>query len=154
MWCSGPNFAGSQAWFVNHVFSSTSRLSRPDGGWFGIESISLGTVVPSPAAAGPITFTGTLMQGGTVTQTFNVPHTPTATLSPFQFDGGFVNLSALEWTTGSTGTQGPNPDLANVQIDNLVLTRTVPEPGTTVLVMIGFVCLLGGRRLRATAAGH
>lgn len=154
VWCSGPNFAGSQAWFVNYVFSSTSRLSRPDGGLFGIESISLGTVVPFAGAAGPITFTGTLMQGGSVTQTFNVPHMATATLSPFQFDGGFVNLSALEWTGGSTGTQGPNAELASVQIDNLVLTRTVPEPETTVLLAIGFACLLGACKLRVPAAKH
>lgn len=151
VWCDGYSFAGSQAWFVNFILSSTSRLSRQDGGRFDIASISLGPIVPRSGAEGPITFIGTRAQGGVVTQTFDVPFFPTPTLSPFIFDPGFTNLTALEWTSGSTGA-GPNPDLANVQIDNLVLTRTVPEPGTVALLAVGFACLVGGRRLRATAA--
>lgn len=151
VWCSNNyNYAGSQAWFVNYIGSSTSRLFRPDGGRFAIESISLATMLKQePSAAGPITFVGTLGQGGVVTQTFNVPFLANLTFSPFLFGSEFSNLTALEWTSGTIFPPGPNTDLASVQIDNIALsTTTVPEPGTVALLTIGLVGLYCRRRVR------
>jgi len=131
-------YAGSQA--LAGLPGESIVLSRDSGLSFSVTSIDLArnfAFDPAPT----VTFTGTTLGGGTVTQVFIVT-TPIGTqvFQSFAF-AGFNDLVALQWD---------QPDLALGlhQFDNIALgVRAVPEPMSVTLLALG-LSAMGARRSR------
>jgi hypothetical protein len=119
-----PRYAGENNLFDNN-YQDTTTLTTIDGRPFAIQSIDLAEMyLGARPATEPTTFTGTLVGGGTVTQTFDVSN---ASFQTYLFSGGFSGLTSLSWTA-TTET----PQFANINVS------TVPEPATWAMMLVGF----------------
>lgn len=144
--CSGgANYAGSAGLFID-VMNVGATLTRISGAPFAISSIALATYSQNTPTAQEVTFTGALVGGGTVTQTFTVPGTSgRPAFSAFTFDPSFTNLERLDFDVQASPFY---------QFDDIVLNAsTVPEPQTYALLGAGLLAVAGvaARRQRATA---
>jgi hypothetical protein len=136
---ASPNFGGA-AIFVN-AFGGTGSLSAVDNSTFGISSIDLANLFAAPATAGPMSFTGHLLGGGTVTQTFNfaLGLTSPPVFSTFAFSAAFVNLISLDLPPEqSLQGVGQLYQFTNVRLN---ATSVAPEPASFVLMGTGLVGL-------------
>jgi hypothetical protein len=115
------SYAGS-AGLHERVSNGLITLNRMDGAAFTLTSIDLSILI-SNGVSPPVTFTGSLSGGGTVTQTF----TPTTFgFQTFAFNGSFTNLTSVTWHQGSGEGDAH-------QFDNIVVS-SVPEPATMLLL--------------------
>jgi hypothetical protein len=120
-------YAGS-AGMHERVSNGLITLNRVDNGAFNLTSINLSRLI-SAGTSPPVVFTGYLVGGGTVTQTF-LP--TTFGFQTFVFSTSFSNLTKVEWRQGT--------DEGNAhQFDNIVLTSSVPEPATMALLGSGLI---------------
>lgn len=116
-------------------------LTQDNGNPFRINSIDLANLFTQAAVPGgfSVTFTGDVQGGGTVTQTFT--HLADDSLTTFNFDNSFNNLTALEFTQGDNTTTHP------YQFDNVVVNgpaaAPTPEPGSLAL-LTGLCCAGSG----------
>jgi len=113
-------------------------LTQSDGQPFSILSIDLArnfAFDPAPT----VTFTGTKVGGGTVTDTFTVT-TPVgiAAFQTFTFSPDFTDLTSVTWG------QPQLSDGLNQFTD--ILVQTVPEPSSLALLSVGIPVVLGFRR--------
>jgi PEP-CTERM motif len=129
-------YAGS-AGLHERISGGLLTLTRVDGGTFRLTSIDLSVLHPqgtSPA----VVFVGTLVGGGTVTQTF----TPTLFgFHTFSFSSAFTNLLSVSWHQGSD-------ELNAHQFDNIVVSSAVPEPASVAVFGTGLVGLVAKLRRR------
>ena len=119
------------------------QLTHDNGDPFSLISIDLARLFPFDPAP-TVTFTGTFVGGGTITESFTV--TTASGVRAFQtFDfAGFTNLTSVTWG---------QPVLAEGlhQFTNIVLqSPVVPEPSALILMTLGMplafsVKLLAGR---------
>jgi hypothetical protein len=121
------------------------------GGPLSLTSIDLAPLLGGFGNPTTVMFTGTMVGGGTMSQTFNVPGMTTS-LTTFSFASGWTNLSEFRMTV-----TGPSFE-PYVQFDNVRLSlspvSTVPEPTTVALVATGLLALgaVAHRRARAARA--
>jgi len=116
------------------------ELQQSSGGAFSIFSIDLArnfAFDPAPS----VTFVGTKVGGGTVTQTFTV--TTAAGVSAFQTFSfsGFTNLETLTW--GQPVVSSGMHQFTNVNL--AATTAAIPEPGTWLLFASALSGLAGYR---------
>jgi PEP-CTERM motif len=121
-------------------------LVRDDGAAFDLVSIDLAREfrlnTPDVGQAYPqVTFTGTT-GGGTVTQTFTADQVDFY-FRTFAFSSAFTNLLSVSWVQPpfTSGTPS-NPAPGLHQFDNLVLSTTVPEPSS--LMLMGSAVAIAG----------
>ena len=121
---------------------ATITLTQTNGQPFSLLSIDLArnfAFDPAPT----VTFTGTLVGGGTVTETFMVTTPPPPSPSGFQtFDfAGFTGLTSVSWDQGGVG--GVH------QFSNIHLTTVgVPEPPALTLLALTLPVALAWNRSR------
>lgn len=134
---SNDEYAGSAGL---HLRTSNATISLVDStaSVFSINSIGLSILNPDGVSP-EVTFTGFLLGGGTVTQTFQ----PLSFgFSDFFFDASFSNLTSISWN------QGPYDGDAH-QFDNINLNVVkVPEPATIALLGLGLAGIGFARRKR------
>jgi len=109
---------------------ATVTLTQTDGDPFSLLSIALARNFEYDNAP-TVAFTGTLLGGGTVNETFTVttPTGPPAAFQTFSFTG-FTGLTSVSWDQ-------PNYQVAPLnQFTNITLS-TVPEPSSLILGGIG-----------------
>lgn len=123
---------------TNSTSDPVMQLAASGGDAFNLTSIDLAEVNSGKAE---VTFTGFILGGGTVTQSFTLDGAFT-TGSGFQSFGftGFNNLTHVEWN---------NADPFH-QFDNIVV-NTVPLPAAIWLFGSGLLGLLGVTRRRRSA---
>ena len=133
---SNSLYAGS-AGLHERIGNGLLTLSRTDGNPFTLTSINLSVL--SPVGTSPaVVFTGVLAGGGTVTQTF----TPTVFgFQTFVFSSVFTNLLSVSWHQGCCETSAH-------QFDNIVVSSSVPEPTTMILLGTGLVGVAARARKR------
>jgi hypothetical protein len=121
-------YAGSAGLFSNFSGQNFIRLSAVSGAGFSLNSISL-SLLQNQTGSVPVTFTGTLVGGGTVSQTFTVTQFG---FLPFTLNSSFTNLAFVD-----IGPQATSPFF---QIDNVVVngtTTTTPTPEPTTMLLLG-----------------
>jgi hypothetical protein len=119
-----PRYAGENNLFDSN-YQDTTTLTTINGRPFAIQSIDLAEMyLGSQPSTEPTTFIGTLVGGGTVTQTFDVSNTSFQT---YLFGGSFSGLTSVSWTA-TTET----PQFANINVS------AVPEPSTWAMLLLGF----------------
>jgi hypothetical protein len=145
---SNPYYAGANA--LAAFSPATISLTQTNGNPFSLVSIDLArnfAFDPAPT----VTFTGSLVGGGTVQDSFTVT-TPAPPATPafqtFSFAGlGFTNLTSVSWDQ-PVFTEGLN------QFTNINLA-TVPEPSAFFLMAIGAtMTLVLHSRARRRGDGH
>ena len=147
-WCpESPNFAGP-ALFIGIFQAGGATLRAIDNSPFSIASIDLANLLASVGGSGPLTFTGHVAVGGTVTQTFAFDMLGTAppVFSTFSFGAAFSNLISLDLPSqGDISSAIPSYQLTNVRLNASTVT---PEPATWLLVATGLVGVAGFARRR------
>jgi hypothetical protein len=117
------------------------ELTRIDGDPFDLLSIDLARDFlfdPAPT----VIFTGSLVGGGTVSQTFTVTTPPgVAALQTFAFTG-FTDLLSVSW--GQPPVANGRHQFADVTLD---VAATVPTPAT-LLLLVSAVFAIGAARAR------
>ncbi len=122
------NYTKSVALFENKVGGSL-RLARTNGAAFSLNSVDFANLFLQSRISGstPITFTGSLAGGGTVTQTFT--HGANDNLETATFGSDFTNLISVNIPQSGIPSQ----------FDNFVLNSPVaaatPEPGSVALLV-------------------
>ncbi len=129
-------YSGSTALF-NDNWQGQTVLTRTDGGWFNLNSITLSEFYDIDPTIDPIdvVFTGMLNNGATVTQTLTLD----GVFGPevFTFDPSFSNLVAVSWLQTEVFHQ----------FDDLTIAP-VPEPSTILLFASGLLTVAAARRKR------
>jgi PEP-CTERM motif len=123
-----PYYAGANG--LAAFSPATVTLTQTDGDPFSLLSIALARNFEYDAAP-TVEFTGTLLGGGTVNETFTVttPAGPPAAFQTFSF-AGFTGLTSVSWDQ-------PNYQVSPLnQFTNITLS-TVPEPSSLILGGIG-----------------
>ena len=131
---SNPFYAGENA--LAAFAPGTIALTQTDGAAFSLLSIDLArdfAFDPAPT----VTFTGTLVGGGSVTETFSVttPSGEPGSFETFSFTG-FTDLASVSWD---------QPDVAAGlhQFSDIRLSAAIPEPSSLILATVGALgCLL------------
>jgi len=124
-------------------------ISALDGSAYSIASIDLASNTDVRAyASAPLTFTGHLLGGGIVTQTFVVdwPGPSRPVFSTFSFGAEFTNLVTLELPPPSF----LDPSIPTYQFSNVRLNAVsaTPEPASWLLAATGLAGLGGFARYR------
>jgi hypothetical protein len=124
-----PRFPGSTALFNNTV-DGVTELIKTGGGAFHLTSIDLAEL--NGADHSIVAFTGELLGGGSVNQTFTLDGIgPANGLQTFVFNG-FNDVVRVRWTQAAPYHQ----------FDNITL-GAVPEPGTMALLLTIVTWLVG-----------
>jgi hypothetical protein len=120
--------------FGSHLLTGF-RFTEGGGKPFDLFGIDL--AAPVNSAPRTVTFTGTLADGGTVSQSFTT--TGASGLTPFYFGSEFSNLVSVEWSPGL------------VRFDSIEAGLYVPEPSSVALLSmaIGGAGLTNRRRRMA-----
>ena len=138
-----PLFGGgaSASLLLNTGDASLIDVRRVDNARFGLLSIRL---APFDAAATTVLFTGTTV-GGPVTQSFSLLGTQ-AGFQTFTFGALFASLSTVRIQASN---QFGEP---LVKLDDFATQSVVPEPSTTILLIVGLTGLatVASRRGRRT----
>ena len=132
----GANYTGSVALFAD--YGRTTTLSQTNGAAFNLVSMDLANLAPQSYVVSdnrPITFTGTLLVGGTVTQSYAIPRDDALHTMTFS---GFSGLRSVSWDQS-------NYSNGEFQFDN-ILVNPVPEPASLAALGLGTVTLLRRRR--------
>lgn len=133
---SGYGYNGSTALF-NDNWEGQTVLTRTDGGWFNILSITLSEFYDIEPDSDPISvvFTGMLNSGATVTQTFTLDGVFGAEV--FAFDEIFSNLVSVSWLQTADYHQFDD-----------IRVAPVPEPSAVLLFASGLLTFAAARRNR------
>ena len=148
-WCAGSgNFAGPGI-FLNSG-GTFARLTSDDSSPFALLSIDMANVVATASSSGPLTFTGHVFGGRTVSQTFSFATTlGTPVFSTFAFNSSFQHLASVDFAIQSIDfTKYPAYQFTNVRTFFGPLVTTVPEPSSVVLTGVGLLCFAGLARFR------
>lgn len=126
-------YAGSTALF-NNTIGGGIELVADNGSAFDLTSIDLSELNGNNSAN--VTFVGTLLGGGTVSQTFTLDGT--LGFETFFFDSVFSDLLRVSWVQ-----EGPFH-----QFDNIVINgaKAVPAPGMFGLLGLGLFGMVFARR--------
>ena len=116
---------------------SFTSLYKADLSAFTLNSIDLAPLTSGLAVGGTVTFTGKLMDGSTIAQSFDVG--PAFAFTTFHFNG-FTNLESVYWLQ--------DYDFFH-QYDNIVVDAAqAPEPATLGMLGLGLIGVAGSRRKR------
>lgn len=129
------SYVGSQTLLP---FTSTAIVSVTEDSALPFDAISvdISELGGSSLIFPEVAFTGHIVGGGTVSQTFQTDGS--FGLETFNFNSGFTNLTSLDFT-GANGT--------TYQIDNLKV-QTIPEPSSLALLgAAGLAAMTRRRRL-------
>lgn len=147
---AGSAYTGSPALFLNNPNATVVNFSRVGGGLFSMQSAAF-SPFGGPGFFGggatTVTFIGSLLNGSTVTQTFNVLGT-VAGLQTFSLSSAFTGLTSV----GMSALDSYGEPI--VQFDNLTFTpaaSTVPEPATVALVAGGLLGVAAAARRRRSS---
>jgi len=136
-----PLFGGgaSASALLNTGMASLIDVRRVDNARFGLTSIALATF---DAAATTVLFTGTTT-GGLVTQSFSLLGTQVGFMT-FTFGSSFSSLSSVRIEASNEFGE------PLVKFDNVATQSVVPEPSTTILLIVGLtgVAAVASRRGR------
>ncbi len=133
----GQNYTGSTALFADGP-NSTITMSRVGGGAFTLSSMQLANLFTGTTSM-PLTFTGTKVGGGTVTNEFTFDGSDALQTDTFV---GFTDLLTVSWVQGA--------DFGNPhQFDNIDVTplSTAAVPGP--MAALPFALMALKRRKRA-----
>lgn len=126
MTCTGSPAYGGPAAQIG-VFAATASIAAVDGSPFSLFAIDLAKLSDVAGRAGPMSFTGHLLGGGAVTQTFAVDWRGLVgppVFSTFSFSEAFTNLVSVDLPP-----QGSNPlGLPEYQFTNVHLNAVTPAP--------------------------
>jgi hypothetical protein len=125
-------YSGSTALFNDNPAGQTV-LTRADGGWFNLYTITLSEFYDSDPIS--VMFTGVLNSGATVTQTLILDGTFGSEV--FTFDQNFSDLVSVSWLQTDNFHQ----------FDNITVAP-VPEPSTMLLFASGLLTVAAARRKR------
>jgi len=114
------DYAGSTAMFQTFV-NSLASLTNDGGNEFNALSIRLSELSSTFLFGGPISFTGNLAAGGTVTQAFSIDGVFGFEL--FSFSSSFSHLVSLSWVQGLASTSNPY-----FQFDDIQSRLYLPSP--------------------------
>lgn len=131
---SSVSYTGSQSLFNNGV-AQTTTLTKDRGEVFSLDSIDLSELFNNASGVATVSFTGFLLGGGTVAQSFTTDGVFGA--QTFIFGSAFVNLTSVSW----------RQDAPFHQFDNIVVDATVPEPSSA-LGLLGFGTIGGAASIR------
>lgn len=132
-------YAGSTAIFNNTVGGGTELVAN-NGSAFDLTSIDL-SELNGPTSAN-VTFIGTLLGGGTVSQTFTLDGI--FGFQTFVFDAVFSNLLRVSWIQAA-----PYHQFDNIVINGGNGGQNVPAPGALGLLGLGLIGMGLARRRKA-----
>jgi MYXO-CTERM domain-containing protein len=146
--CTGSPAYGGPAAHIG-VFLSTASIAAVDASPFSLFSIDLAKLSDVEMRAGPLSFTGHLLGGGAVTQTFTVDWTGPAgppVFSTFNFSEAFTNLVSVDLPPNGSFPLGlPEYQFTNVHLNAVTPT---PEPASWLLAATALAGLGGIARVR------
>lgn len=142
---SSPNLPGlntaDTSLFEFYAGETTSVTDAGDAP-FTLDSIDLAPLLAGGTGTFDVTFTGTLADSSTVSQTFTVSNT--AGLQTFDFSD-FTNVVSVSFEQGTNIGFFEDQD-TGYQFDNLVIASSassVPEPGSLPWLTIAAIALIG-----------
>jgi hypothetical protein len=139
---NNPFYAGANG--LAAFAPATNTLAVTGGGPFSLLSIDLArnfAFDPAPT----VTFTATLLGGGTVTQDFTVTTaSPPLVLQTVDFTG-FTNLISVSWDQGTSGVH----QFTNIRL----FAGLVPEPSSVALLALGLPLAIAGKSVIFRARG-